>query len=243
MGWFKHWFGTRYYALLYGHRDEPDARAWVDTILARWDLPVGSRVLDMACGRGRHARWFTEAGMSVTGIDISEQSIAEARRMVADAQFVVHDMREPFQRESFDAACCLFTSLGYFDDKRDDQRVFDAAWHSLVPGGGFVVDFMNTARVLRELVPIEVVERDGVRFHITRSVEQDVLVKRIAVHELDGQVHQFEERVQALGHEELASMAERAGFIVEGHTDGPVPAAFDPERSSRSVLWLRKARS
>ncbi|MEX1132353.1 MAG: SAM-dependent methyltransferase, partial [Flavobacteriales bacterium] len=57
MGWYRSWFGTRYYALLYGHRNEHDAQLWVDAILGRWSMPKGARILDMACGRGRHAGW------------------------------------------------------------------------------------------------------------------------------------------------------------------------------------------
>jgi cyclopropane fatty-acyl-phospholipid synthase-like methyltransferase len=85
MAWFKHWFGTPWYALLYGHRDELEAKAWVDCILDRWALPPGSRVLDLACGRGRHVRWMQEAGMQATGVDISEESIDHARRSVPGA--------------------------------------------------------------------------------------------------------------------------------------------------------------
>jgi cyclopropane fatty-acyl-phospholipid synthase-like methyltransferase len=55
----------------------------------------------MACGRGRHVRRFAEAGMRVTGIDLSEESVKEARKDVPDADLRVHDMREPVARERF----------------------------------------------------------------------------------------------------------------------------------------------
>lgn len=242
MGWFKHWFGTRYYAVLYGHRDEDDARRWVDAILDRWRPASGVALLDMACGRGRHAAFFAEAGLRVTGIDISAASIEEARRNVPNAEFAMHDMREPFRAGTFDAVCCLFTSLGYFDDLEDDKAVLRAVYTALKPGGRFVLDFMNTAKVIRELVTEEHLTRDGIGFALRRTLEEGVLVKHITVQ--DGpECHRYEERVQALTAEQLEHMALEAGFEVEDRTDGPMPTPFDRELSDRFVLWLRKPRT
>lgn len=239
MDWYKHWFGTRYYTLLYGHRDQEDARVWVEVILDRWGLAPGACVLDLACGRGRHARWFAAQGLDVTGIDISAESIASARLEVPTARFEVRDMREPFAHERFDGACCLFTSLGYFDTLDDDRKVFAMAAGALKPGGRFVVDFMNTPAVLRDLVAHEELEREGIRFRIERTLEQGVLIKRVSVTD-NGIEHWFEERVQALMPDELTLMAQEAGLEVEDRTDGPEPTPFDPERSQRFVLWTRK---
>lgn len=242
MGWYRHWFGTRYYSLLYGHRDDADAAEWVAGILGRWQLPAGSSVLDLACGRGRHVRHFMEKGLRTTGVDISEASIADARTLLPGADLRVGDMREPVAHGAFDGICCLFTSLGYFDTKADDQQVFDAVATALKPGGRFVLDFMNTACVLRDLVGEERVEREGVLFHIQRQLVDDVLVKRITV--TDGnEVHRFEERVQALRPVELEAMAVNAGLVIEETTDGPTWDPFDAQRCARFVLWARKPRS
>jgi len=239
MAWFKHWFGTRYYALLYGHRDVEDARAWTQAILGRWRLQPGSRLLDLACGRGRHAHFFAEAGLQVVGIDISEASIAEARKAVPNAEFTVHDMREPFRPGSFDAVCCLFTSLGYFAALDDDRAVFRAVYAALKPGGCFVLDFMNSDMAVRELVAEERLAKGGVGFTLRRSCENAVLVKYITVHD-GAEVHHFEERVQALTPAQLETMARDAGFEIEDRTNGPELLSFDPLRSQRFVLWMRK---
>lgn len=239
MGWFKHWFGTRYYSLLYGHRDEQDAKAWVDLITQRWKLPTDAQLMDLACGRGRHARYFVEAGLHVTGVDISETSIDEARETVQGASFHVHDMRVPFATARFDGICCLFTSLGYFDDLADDRKVFDAVVQALKPGGRFVLDFMNTGIVLRELVREERVEHEGVVFHIHRALEDGVIVKRVLVVD-QGVEHRFEERVQALMPDQLVLMAQEAGLVVEDRTDGPRPVPFNADHADRFVLWTRK---
>jgi SAM-dependent methyltransferase len=239
MGWYRSWFGTPYYALLYGHRDERDARRWVDAILERWQLTQGSRVLDMACGRGRHARWFASCGMSVTGIDISADSIAQARIALPEHEFHIHDMREPFATERFDAVVCLFTSLGYFETMEEDLAALRSAFHALKPGGVFMVDFMNTSKVLHELVPFEEVVRTNVLFRIQRSLENGIIVKRIEV--TDGQtVHTFEERVQALLPEDIERLGLKAGFLLEDRTDGPVFNPYDRDRSDRCVTWFKR---
>jgi SAM-dependent methyltransferase len=239
MGWFKHWFSTPYYVLLYGHRDEVEARTWVDTILERWALPPGSRILDMACGRGRHARWFANAGMDVTGIDISEESIQDARARSPEIDFRVHDMREPVALDRFDGISCLFTSLGYFDTPDDDRLVFAAAMKALRPGGRFIIDHMNTNVVLSRLVEEEQLVRQGIHFRITRSLEAGVIVKRIQVEDA-GKVHHFEERVLALMPDQIEGMAREAGLVIEDVTDGPDASAFDPFLSQRFVLWMKK---
>lgn len=239
MGWFKHWFGTRYYALLYGHRDVEDARLWVDAILGRWRLPEGAEVLDLACGRGRHAFFFAQRGLRVSGIDISEASIAEARLSVPAGEFAVHDMRSPYAEGRFDAVACLFTSLGYFDRLEDDQAVFRSVFTALRPGGLFVIDFMNSELVVRDLVPSEQIIKDGVGFRIERSCVGGTLVKTIVVQDQEEE-HHFEERVQALLPSQLEEMATAAGFLIEDRTEGPELLPFDPNHSSRFVLWMRK---
>jgi len=239
MPWYKQWFGTRYYKLLYGHRDEDDARAWAEMIVLRAALVPGNALLDIGCGRGRHAGWFAQNGLRVTGIDISEESIHEARAVAPGAEFHVHDMREPFVRGAFDAVVCLFTSLGYSASRADDQRAIDAAATALKAGGIFVLDLMNGAIVRKELVEQECLAEEGVRFTIKRCMEGNDIVKRISVDD-EGCAHSFMERVHAWTADEVTAMVLIAGLRLEAITDGPDPLPFDPTRSERIVVWARK---
>ncbi len=239
MPWYKEWFGTRYYKLLYGHRDEDDARAWVDAIVRRCGLCAGLDLLDMGCGRGRHARWFADHGLRVTGIDLSAESIKEAHERIPSADFRVHDMREVFATDRFDVVVCLFTSLGYSASRDDDQRVIDAAAVALRSGGWFVLDLLNGVTVRKELVEEECQMEGGVRFTIQRKVMGDEIVKTITVDD-HGCAHRFTERVHAWTQEEVRAMLERAGLRIEEITDGPKPEPFDPISSERIVAWARK---
>ncbi len=239
MAWYKEWFGTRYYKLLYGHRDEQDARAWVDVIVQRGALEPGMQLLDLGCGRGRHARLFAEHGLQVTGIDLSSASIDDARSEGPGVEFHVHDMRKPFARERFDAVVCLFTSLGYSEDRAHDQQAMENAALALVPGGLLVLDLLNGALVREGLVEEECQRSGSVFFTIRRCVEGNDIVKRISVSE-GGEQQQFMERVHAWTRPEVCTMVEATGLRIESVTEGPEPLPFDDARSPRIVVWARK---
>lgn len=239
--WYTTWFCTPYYKLLYGHRDESDASAWVQGIVQRLALRPGDALLDMACGRGRHVAGFVRAGLKVTGIDLSRESIAEARTRCPEAELHVHDMRETLIPGGFQAVVCLFTSLGYSNDRDDDQRSVNAAAGALLPGAAFVLDLMNAARVRQDLVADERLEAEGVRFHITRTIEHDAVVKRIQVIDAEDELR-FVERVHAFTLPEVEALVERAGLRIFDRTDGPPFGPFDPATSDRLVIWARKPR-
>lgn len=239
MPWFTTWFCTPYYKLLYGHRDDQEAARWVEALQVHLGLPRGSAVLDVACGRGRHARCFDRAGMKVTGIDLSPEVVEEARRTVPNARFEVHDMREPYVDRQFDLAICLFTSLGYSAERTDDLRSLTTIARALVPGGRFVLDLLNPARARHDLVAEEHLRVGDVEFLVQRGVEGDVFTKRITVRD-QGRMHQFIERVHAYAPEEIDLLIGRAGLRITDRTDAPPFAPFDRERSRRMVIWAER---
>lgn len=239
MAWYKEWFGTRYYKLLYGHRDEHEAHEWVLSIAERTGLKAGARVLDMGCGRGRHALSFTQLGAMVTGIDISRESIAEARVLVPEADLRVHDMRVPIGTSLFDLVVCLFTSLGYSGVRRDDQLAVNAAAQALKPGGLFVLDLFNGVQAGLTLVKEECQTEKGIRFMINRDLEQGDIVKRISVED-NGCTHTFVERVHAWSAEEVKELVQGAGLVIQAITDGPQGGTFDARTSERIVVWAMK---
>ncbi len=102
-----------------------------------------------------------------------------------------------------------------------------------------MLDFMNTPVVLRDLVESESIIAGGLTFQVQRKVEGEVLVKRITLNDA-GCTHAFEERVQALRPAQIEAMAVKSGLEVLDCSDGPDALPFDPDRSSRFVLWARK---
>jgi len=111
--WFKDWFNSPYYHQLYQHRDDSEAMQFVKKMISFLHPNPNSRMLDVACGKGRHSKALADMGFDVTGIDLSSESIAEAKKSEADnLHFYEHEMRLPFWINYFEFAFNLFTSFG-----------------------------------------------------------------------------------------------------------------------------------
>ena len=101
--WFASWFDTPYYHILYKERNYREAQIFMDNLTHYLNLPEKAKVLDLACGKGRHAIYLNQLGFDVIGADLSENSIAEAsKNSNSSLHFQVHDMREKFDNQ-FDA--------------------------------------------------------------------------------------------------------------------------------------------
>lgn len=229
--WFEQWFGEEYLRL-YPHRDDDDAARAIALIGQVVPLP-GCRVLDLACGPGRHAAHLAERGARVVGFDLSMPLLARARqRLGRDATLVRGDMRMfPFRSGSFDAVLNLFTSFGYFADDAQHQAVLAGAARLLAPGGVFVLDYFNTQVVRESMVPSEERSVQDGRAVITRrlSSEGRYIVKEIHLVD-DGR--SFLERVRMFTVEDLEALLTGAGLRVRqrfGDYDG-APLAPDAPR-------------
>ena len=145
--WYTKFFNEDYIEI-YSERLSRDATeretAFVVDALGLRD---GDRVLDLACGHGRHAVALAQRGMVVTGQDLNEDYLRMAREDAARAgveiETVHGDMREiPFTDE-FDAVINMFTAFGYFDSEDEDVRVLEAVANALESGGKLLLDTIN----------------------------------------------------------------------------------------------------
>jgi SAM-dependent methyltransferase len=102
---------------------DESTRAEAVGAMALAGVAPGAEVLDCPCGYGRHALVLAELGYRVTGVDISETQLGEARRRRGGDEMpalVAADYRDlPFADASFDCAVNLFTSLGYWGRDND----------------------------------------------------------------------------------------------------------------------------
>ncbi len=122
-------------------------------------LGRGAKVLDLACGHGRHAIELARRGYDVTGQDLNAFFLDKARQDAKQAgvavRWVQSDMREiPFESE-FDAVINMFTAFGYLESDEEDQKVVQQVSRSLKPGGRFLLDVINRERIMRVFNPQE----------------------------------------------------------------------------------------
>jgi SAM-dependent methyltransferase len=170
--WYQTWFDSPFYHILYKHRDEEEAKVFLDNLLDFLKPAPGGTFLDMACGKGRHSLYLNTRGYDVTGIDLSARSIEYASSFENEhLSFFVHDMRNLFRTNYFDFVLNLFTSFGYFDKERDNVSVIDSAAKSLKKGGFMVLDYMNCNKAAQNLREEEAREIEGIVFRIKRSVQ------------------------------------------------------------------------
>ncbi|KAF2508513.1 class I SAM-dependent methyltransferase [Flavobacterium zhairuonense] len=211
--WFTSWFDTPYYHILYKDRNYREAQIFMDNLTHYLNLPEKAKVLDLACGKGRHSIYLNQLGYNVLGADLSENSIAEAsKNSNENLHFKVHDMREPFE-EKFDAIFNLFTSFGYFESDDDNLTTLKAIKESLSEYGFAVIDFMNVTQVIETLVPEEVKTVDEIDFHIKRYVKDGHIFKEIDFEDQGRKFH-FTEKVKALTLKDFQDLMDEAGIYL-----------------------------
>jgi SAM-dependent methyltransferase len=176
-------------------------------------MPENGTILDLACGKGRHSIYLNKLGYQVTGVDLSENSIAIANESSNETlQFKTHDMREPMN-ETYDAVFNLFTSFGYFDTFEDNIKTLKAIKDSINEYGFGVIDFFNADFIIENLVAEETKEIDGITFNIKRFVENKKIIKEIRFED-KGETYNFTEKVSAFTLADFESMMEEAGIYL-----------------------------
>ncbi|GEP52193.1 methyltransferase [Flavobacterium noncentrifugens] len=211
--WFASWFDTPYYHILYKDRNYREAQLFMDNLTHYLNLPEKAKVLDLACGKGRHSIYLNQLGYDVLGVDLSENSIEEAKKNTNDhLHFKVHDMRVPFD-EKYDAIFNLFTSFGYFENESDNLKTLVAIKESLSDYGFAVIDFMNVPHVIANLVPEETKTVEGIDFQIKRFHIDGYIYKEIDFVDKGEKFH-FTEKVKALTLQDFQQLMEEAGIYL-----------------------------
>lgn len=180
--WFEDWFNSPYYHLLYFNRDEKEAAKFVDQLLDHLRPAPGSKMLDVACGRGRHSIYLAQMGFDVTGFDLSPNSIIIAKQHEHEhLHFYQHDMRLPFWIHYYDFAFNFFTSFGYFKTRRDNDNAVRTIAQSLRYKGVVVIDYLNAHYAESHFQHKVTKEIDGVIFYITKWMDETHFFKKIEI--------------------------------------------------------------
>ncbi len=235
----KEWFDDDafwrdFYPYLFSQERFAEASGRAEAIL-KLARPRGRRVLDLCCGPGRFSLALARRGFQVTGVDrtkhLLDRARAKARTAGVTIEWVREDMRDFVRPGAFDLALSLFTSFGYFDDKRQDRWVLENLLGSLRPGGVCVMEMMGKeilARIARptlsELLPdgSTLVQRCEIFDDWTRVRNEWILIR-------GGRTKTFRFHHTIYSGQELRERMEQAGFSgvrLYGDLQG---AAYGPE--------------
>ncbi|HOX31542.1 MAG TPA: methyltransferase domain-containing protein [Spirochaetales bacterium] len=158
-------FWTAYAPLMFDEKRWAEVPAVVDAIEALASPPKGGRVLDAACGPGRHSLELAARGYRVTGVDLTAAYLEAARESAAafglEIELVRADLRGFSRPAAFDLAINLYTSFGYFEEAADDLALLRGIRASLKPGGALVLETQGKETAARDFVEGEWFERGG----------------------------------------------------------------------------------
>jgi len=233
------WFDSPLYDAMYAHRDDSEAQRLSAWIAGLYPPARHRRLLDLACGRGRHSLNLARLGYEVTGLDLSKQAIHIAETRAAAAQTPVRfrcgDMRSPLP-ETFDGIVNLFTSFGYAVLDEDNRQALAAMRRMLSAGGFLLIDYLNAPFVRQRLVPMESGATQGITYQIRRWIDGDMVWKEIRLTDADGDQHRYHERVKLYDESWFRSELTALGFRIDGITGDYDGAAFKPDSSQRLIL-------
>jgi SAM-dependent methyltransferase len=191
--------------------------------------PAGKSVLDLCCGPGRCSIALAKRGFSVTGVDktkyLLDKARAQARAARVKIEWVQKDMWDFVRPDSFALVLSIFTSFGYFDDRREDVIVLENMFTSLQPGGACLIEVLGKERLAKVLQPTSssllpdgtvVVERHEIFDDWTRVRNEWLVIRK-------GLVKSFKFHHAVYSGLELRDRMERAGFVdvtLHGNLDG-----------------------
>jgi ubiquinone/menaquinone biosynthesis C-methylase UbiE len=242
--WFERSFGEDY-LLVYKHRDMQGAKQEVHKMISWLNLHKGATVLDLCCGMGRHSLALAEAGYEVTGVDLSKVLLREAQKNDTEKQikFIKADMRNLPITKQFDAIVNLFSSFGYFETDEEHLQVLQEIKRLLIPGGKFIIDFLNPAYTMANLVSESQRVDEGQLIQEKRSIEQGYVKKQITITDINYEglhVKQPErhylERIRLYSSEDFKSLLSKVDLTLENIYGGYNGEPYNVDSSKRMIM-------
>lgn len=239
-GWYKQWFNSPYYYTLYKNRNTAEAENFVTKLVEYLQLPTHTRVLDVACGKGRHSIAMADMNLDVVGVDLSEEAIKEAQTHAHNhLQFFIHDMRLPFWVNYFGVVVNLFTSFGYFNTQREHQNALRTMCQALEPGGQLVIDYLNYFPIVQQLPAEHFIEEDGIQFHVKKWSNTRHIIKNIEVKD-GAETYSFSEQVAIFSLQDFESMLSAYGVSIKAVFGNYQLQPYHADTSDRLIIIAEK---
>ncbi|MFZ4715194.1 MAG: class I SAM-dependent methyltransferase [Bacteriovoracaceae bacterium] len=187
-------------------------------ILNQTSLKIGSHILDVPCGTGRHAIQFAKLGHYVTAIDISKDCINIAKKGNAhkSIRYDSGDMVNLSKyKGKFDLVTNLFSSFGYFSTDKENENVLKEMHHALKPGGQICIFNINRDWLMtifskndwRE-TPQEFILHDRKFDPITKFSE----ARMIVINKKSGKRKEYFHRMRLYSKAEMVTLMRKIGF-------------------------------
>lgn len=181
-------------------------------------LEKGDKILDQCCGIGRHSIELARRGYEVTGIDLTEAYLEEARekseKESLEIELIKADIRD-FKREGFyDAVINFFTSFGYSKFEEENRKVLRNSYISLKPGGKILLDVMGKEILENIFTDTDRWRMKDAYFLENRKIRDDLemLESEWKLIRDDGEVHEHKFMYKLFTKEKLENMLRDIGF-------------------------------
>ena len=163
---------SRYYDLLYKDKDYKGEVDYINAIIKKFSTRNCKSILDIGCGTGKHLRFFKDAGYHVSGIDLSESMIAEAKIHLQQEDDLHYSKASDFNLEKkFDVIVSLFHVMSYQTENKDLEMIFKNVYNHLEERGLFIFDFWYGPAVLTDPPVVKIKRLEDNEINVTRITE------------------------------------------------------------------------
>ena len=246
--WFESYFGEDYFEIYRSILPAERTAAEVEGIVSLLGLDAGARILDLACGHGRHAIPLAQRGFEVTGYDLSEvfleRARADASAQGASVRWVRGDMRELAFEGEFDAAINIFTAFGYFEDPEDDLETLRRIRRALRPGGRFLLETLHHYSLPGRFQP-QAAERTSsgtiVLHERVWDLARDVMDEQVTLIRADGTRTEYTTTVRMRSLHQLLALMRDAGLEPVAWYGGLDGSALDLKSRRLVLISARRA--
>ena len=215
---------AKYYDVMRQYRDYNRECNFADKLIRR-NVPKAKMVLDICCGTGEHAIRMARLGYEVTGVDQSQDMLdiaaTKATTSGLSIDFICKDIFKLEINEKFEVAYCLGYTFLYMTTNSDVRRFFKTIRNALMPGGLFLVDFINGLSLIKDFDKDEFIyqHKDAtIRQHDRWSLDKMRGVKHLdfeyEIIDNDGGVQKIsaEEDLRIFYDDEVQSLLSDCGF-------------------------------
>lgn len=245
--WYDNFFSNFYLSYFSGKKEgRADIQKETIFISGVLNLPKKAKILDLACGTGRHLIELAKQGHNMTGFDFNAVALESARHRADEEKLAVKlirgDMRSlPFDRE-FDGVISMYTSFGYFMKENDNTNTLEAISKSLKCKGALLLDLPNKNWIINK-APRKTWQKIKGRYVLERrsfNKGKNVFQNEITVLGSDKKEERVMTFLRLYDLPEIKDMLHGANLeLIRSFGDYDADNQFEPDRSPRMILLAR----